>query len=109
GQGLSELAKHGSTMVIFLSAGLSDKVSAELMEGGYAQDTPAAVVYKATWPQEKIIRTTLGRLPQAMKEEGIEKTALIIVGDVLDTEYELSRLYDKEFSTGFRNAGNNRE
>ena len=109
GQRLSELAKHGSTMVIFLSAGLADKVSAELMEGGYAQDTPAAVVYKATWPQEKIIRTTLGRLPQAMKEEGIDKTALIIVGDVLDTEYELSRLYDKDFSTGFRDARNNPE
>lgn len=105
GQELSELAKYGSTMVIFLSAGLNDKVSAELMEGGYPADTPVAVVYKATWPQEKIIRTTLSQMPKAMKDEGISKTALIIVGDVLGSGYELSKLYDKDFETGFRKAG----
>lgn len=102
GQELFRLAEHHSTMVIFLSAAMADKVSGELIKGGYLRDTPAAVVYKATWPEEKIIRTTLGGLAQAMKDEGIDRTALIIVGDVLDCEYELSKLYDKDFTTGYR-------
>ena len=102
GQELKVLAAHHSTMVIFLSSGLADKVSTQLTEGGYDKDTPAAVVYKATWPDERIIRTTLEHFADDMRKEGIDKTALIIVGDVLDHEYELSKLYDKDFTTGFR-------
>lgn len=106
GQELEKLASHGSTMVIFLSAGMADKVQEELIAGGYSYDTPAAVVFKATWPEEKIIRTYLGGLSQAVKAEGIDRTALIIVGNVLNCEYELSKLYDKDFTTGYRSGVN---
>ena len=97
------MAAHGSTMVLFLSSGMAEKVSRELIEGGYRGDTPAAVVYKATWPEEKVIRTTLEWLSEAMEKDHIDRTALIIAGDVLDHEYELSKLYDKNFETGYRN------
>ena len=76
----------------------------ELLEAGLPKDTPAAVVYKATWPDERIVRTSLEQLPRRMKEAGIEKTALIVVGRVLDGAYERSRLYDGSFATGFRKA-----
>lgn len=102
GQDIKDMAGHGSTMILFLSAGLSDKVSRELKEGGYPGDTPVAVIYKATWPEEKIIHTTVDNLVKDMEENGIDKTALIIVGNVLGGEYELSRLYDKDFETGYR-------
>jgi len=101
-ESLSELAKHQATMILFLSSGMADKVKAGLMEGGYAPETPVAVVYKATWPEEKILRTTLEKLPEDMKREGINKTALIVAGYVLDGEYAKSRLYDAAFSTEFR-------
>ena len=104
GQELKALAAHKATMILFLSAGLAQKVRDDLIEGGYSEDTPAAVVYKATWQDEKIIRTELSGLPEIMKENGIDKTALIIVGDVLESDYELSKLYDKCFTTGYRNA-----
>lgn len=99
---LKELARHQATMVLFLSSGLVDRVKAELLEGGYAPETPAAVVYKATWPEEKIVRTTIDGLPEAMKEEQISKTALIVIGDVLGDVYDKSSLYDAAFTTGFR-------
>ena len=102
GQQLKDMAVHGSTMVLFLSSGMADKVRNELLEGGYPGDTAVAVVYKATWPEEKIVYTTVDKLPQDMEENGIGKTALIIVGNVLDSEYELSKLYDKDFETGYR-------
>ncbi len=102
GQELKDMAAHGATMVIFLSAGLAGKVRDELIGGGYDKDTGAAIVYKATWPDEKIIRTSVGRLEDDMAEAGIDKTALIIVGDVLESDYELSKLYDKAFTTGYR-------
>lgn len=101
---LGLLAKHQSTMILFLSSGLAEKVKNELIEGGYSEDCPVAVVYKATWPDEKIVRTTVGELPQVMSDNGINKTALIIVGYVLKSEYEKSKLYDKTFSTEFRKA-----
>jgi len=101
-EALSELARHQATMILFLSSGLADKVRAQLLEGGYASDTPVAVVYKATWPEEKILRTTVEKLPEAMKREEITKTALIVVGNVLGDEYAKSRLYDASFSTEFR-------
>lgn len=99
---LRELAKHQATMILFLSSGLSETVKEELLAGGYAPDTPVAVVYKATWEEEKILRTSLSLLPEEMKKAGICKTALIVVGDVLGEEYAKSKLYDKHFTTEFR-------
>ena len=101
---LASLASHGATMVIFLSIGLIDKVQEALLQGAYTASTPAAVVYKATWPDEKVVRTTVGELAAAGAREGITKTALITVGGFLGTEYERSKLYDPTFTTEFREA-----
>ena len=102
GEHLAALAAHGATMVIFLSIGLIDRVQDALLQGAYTAATPAAVVYKATWPDEKVVRTTVGGLAEAGAREGITKTALIVVGDFLGTRYERSRLYDPAFTTEFR-------
>ncbi len=104
-ESLACMAGHHATMIFFLSSSLAQKVKKDLIEGGYKKDTPVAVVYKATWPEEKIIRTTLELLPEDMEREQITKTALIIVGDVLDGVYEKSKLYDADFSTQYRKAG----
>lgn len=101
-ESLVSMAEHGATMVLYLSSSLAAQVKKDLMAGGYDEDTPVAIVYKATWPDEKIIRTTLKQLPETMEREEIHKTALIIVGDVLDSSYEKSKLYDKTFTTEFR-------
>lgn len=101
-ESLDQLAKHQATMVLFLSSGLVQKVKEDLLSGGYVADTPVAVVYKATWPEEKKLYTTLERLPKDMEREGISKTALIIVGDVLGNSYKKSKLYDAAFTTEFR-------
>ena len=98
------LAAHGATMVIFLSAGQLELLSQRLIEGGYAPDTPAAIVYKATWPDEKVIRTTVSGLAQAAKAHQVTKTALITVGGFLGNEYQRSKLYDPSFTTEFREA-----
>ena len=102
GEQLRSLAAHHATMVLFLSAGLAEQVKEQLLAGGYEPDTPVAVDYKATWPEEKIVRTTLDKLPQEMEKEKIVRTALIIVGKVLDGGGRRSRLYDASFTTGFR-------
>ena len=103
GESLKELAKHGSTMAIFLGVGMIDKVVSQLIEGGYRRDTPVAVVYKASWKDEKIVKGTLEDIALKVKEANIRKTALIIVGDVLNPkEYEYSKLYDKDFETEYR-------
>ena len=99
---LARLASHGATMVIFLSIGLVDKVQEALLQGAYTPGTPAAVVYKATWPEEKIVRCSVGTLAESVHAAGITKTALIVVGDFLGTRYERSRLYDPAFTTEFR-------
>ena len=99
---LASLAAHGATMVIFLSIGLIDKVQAALLQGAYKPGTPAAVVYKASWPEEKIVRCTVGSLAESTRAAGITKTALIVVGDFLGTQYERSKLYDPAFTTEFR-------
>lgn len=99
---LKALAAHQATMVLFLSSALVQDVKQALLEGGYAPDTPAAAVYKATWPEEKVLRTTLDKLPEEMAAAGICKTALIVVGGVLGESYEKSRLYDASFTTEFR-------
>ncbi len=98
------LAAHGATMVIFLSAGQLEKLSARLIEGGYAPETPAAIVYKATWPDEKSCARPWAELAAAGAREGITKTALITVGGFLGDSYDRSKLYDPAFTTGFREA-----
>lgn len=102
GESVRSLAGHQATMVLFLSMGLVRELAEELMAGGYREDTPAAIVYKATWPEEKVCRCTVGTLEETAKEHGIRKTGLIIVGDVLEGRYRRSDLYNPEFSTEFR-------
>ena len=99
---ISSLAAHNATMIIFLSAGLINEVMTELLSGGYDKKTPAAIVYKATWTDEKIFRCTLEKLAETAEENGIKKTALICVGNFLGNDYSLSKLYDKEFETEYR-------
>lgn len=101
---LRSLASHGSTMVLFLSSSLLEKAEKELMAGGYSPDTPAAIVYKATWPDEKVYRCTVSTLAQTAKENGVTKTALITIGGFLGSEYDRSLLYDPAFSHGCREA-----
>lgn len=102
-ENIASFAAHGATMVLFLSTGLIDKLTSELIAGGYTSETPVAIVYKATWPQEEAYTCTVGTLGKTAKEHGITKTALIIVGDVvLHSHYERSKLYHPEFTTEFR-------
>ena len=101
---LVDLAKHHASMVIFLSVGFMDELAKQLLEGGYEPTTPVAVVSKATWPDQKIVIGTVADIAQKVKEAGIKKTALTVVGDFLGDEYDLSKLYDKHFTTEFRQA-----
>ena len=101
---ISLLAAHQATMVIFLSTGLLEPLKERLLAGGYRKDTPAAIVYKATWPDEKVFRGTVDTLPQMAKDNGITKTALILVGDFLGGYYDRSKLYDPAFTHEFREA-----
>lgn len=100
-ESIQSLAIHNATMVIFLSVHMLEQL-VERLRSGYTDDTPIAVVYKASWPQQKIIEGTLGDICEKVKEESIERTALIVVGRFLGETYELSKLYDKNFSHGFR-------
>ena len=103
GEALEKLASHGASMAIFLSAGMQEQVQAALLAGGaYTDDPPAAIVYKATWPEEKIVRCTVGTLAAAGDAAGIWKTAIILVGGFLGQGYERSKLYDPGFTTEFR-------
>lgn len=102
GEGLADLARHGASMAVFLSAGMLEAVQDALLEGGYGPDTPAAIVYKATWPDERIVRCTVGTLARAGREAGVEKTAIILAGGFLGSGYERSKLYDPAFTTAFR-------
>lgn len=101
-ESIRSFASHGCTMVIFLSAGITEGLQNELLLGGYTAGTPAAIVYKATWPDEKTVRCTVGTLHRAAEDNHIKNTALILVGRFLESEYERSRLYDPGFTTGFR-------
>lgn len=98
---LAELARHGATMGIFLSVQDIEQVMQEL-RSGYTEDTPVAVVYKASWPEEKILRGCIADIAAKVKAEGIGKTALILVGRFLGNEYERSLLYHPGFSHEFR-------
>lgn len=104
-ESIESFAAHGATMVIFLSTGMLEKLSGRLIAGGYAPDTPAAIVYKATWPDEEKYICRVDTLAQTAAEHGITKTALIIVGGaVAQSGYERSKLYDPGFTTEFREA-----
>ena len=103
-ESIQSLAAHRATMVLFLSTGLTQKLQAELLEGGYPGKTPAAVVYKASWPDERIFRCTVETLHKTVSENGLTRTALIIVGDCMGEGYQRSRLYDPGYSTLFREA-----
>ena len=116
GEGMRTMAESGSTMVIFLSSGMLAELSAELLAAGRSSDEPAALVYKATWPEERVVRCTVGTLADAGAREGIDRTALVVVGRVLGARgglahngaqaesYERSKLYDPSFATGYRKA-----
>lgn len=100
---IAALAAHQATMVVFLSAGMLEGLKERLLAGGYQKDTPAAIVYKATWEEEEAYVCTVDDLPQTAKAHGITKTALILVGDVLThSKYRRSDLYNPEFETEFR-------
>ena len=101
-ESLASMASHGASMAVFLSGGMLERVQEELLKGAYTEDTPAALVYKATWPEEKTVRCTVGTLARAGEQAGIRKTALVLVGGFLDAPYEKSKLYDAAFTTEFR-------
>lgn len=104
-EALAALFAHGATMVLFLSAGMLAEVQEYLLQGAYTTDTPAAIVYKATWPEEKIVRCTVGTLADSGREAGISRTALVLAGDFLGPNDQRSKLYDPAFTTGFRKGG----
>ena len=101
-ESIRSLAAHQATMVLFLSTALTETLQGELLAGGYAAETPAAIVYKATWPEEKIFRCTVGTLHETAEKNGLRKTALIVVGGCLGKEYLRSMLYHPDFTTEYR-------
>jgi len=102
---ISALAKHNATMVFYLSVHLLSQIVKQAIDGGYSKSTPAAVVYRASWPDQKIIVGTLGDITKKVRDERIIKTAIVIIGDVIKpSSYEYSRLYDKTFTHSFRKA-----
>lgn len=103
-QKIADYAAHKASMVIFLSSGMLAKLSEELIKGGYKAETPAAIVYKASWPDEKVIYCTVGTLAETGAENNITKTALITVGGFLGNEYDRSELYNPTFTHGYRVA-----
>ena len=104
GQSIASLASHQATMVLFLSTSLTEKLQSELLSGGYPGETPVAIVYKATWPEEKIFRCTVDTLHKTVTENGLTKTSLIIVGNCMGDKYLRSLLYHPGFTTEFREA-----
>ncbi len=103
GEKLRKMASHGCTLVLFLSTSLLDGAVEELLAGGaYTEDTPAAIVYKATWPDQKVWRCTIGTLAETAREAGVKNTALITIGGFLGDAYDRSRLYDPTFTHMFR-------
>lgn len=102
---IESFAAHQATMAIYLSTGMLGELAERLIAGGYRKDTPAALIYKATWPEEEAYICTVEQLEQTAKEHGITKTALVLVGDVIAHQhYQKSRLYAPDFSTEFRQA-----
>ena len=104
-ESIQSFAAHQASMVIFLSTGMLEELSRRLIEGGYREDTPAAIVYKATWPDEKKFICTVGTLAKTAADNNITKTALMIIGDAVNAaDYDRSKLYDPSFTTEFRKA-----
>ena len=102
---ISELAKHKATMIFYLSIHLLSKIVKESIQGGYPKSTPAAVVYRASWNDQKVITGTLNDITKKVWNEKITRTAIVIIGDVINPKtYEYSKLYDKTFSHGYRKA-----
>ncbi|BDQ31910.1 cobalt-precorrin-4 C(11)-methyltransferase [Nitrosopumilus zosterae] len=102
-ESISELAKHKATLIFYLSVHLLSKLVKEAIEGGYKKTTPVAVVYRASWEDQKIVKGTLEDIAKKVKDEKITRTAIVIISDVIDPEsYEYSKLYDKNFSHGYR-------
>lgn len=104
-ESIESFAAHGASMAIYLSAGMLEELSERLISGGYHEDTPAAIVYKATWPEEVKILCTVGDLAQRAREQGISRMAVVLVGEAIaHVDYEKSRLYAADFTTMFRKA-----
>ena len=102
---ISELAKHKATLIFYLSVHLLSDIVKESIAGGYKKSTPVAVVYRASWKDQKIVKGTLGDIVKKIKMEKITRTAIVIISDVIDSKsYEYSKLYDKKFSHGYRKA-----
>jgi len=102
---IAELAKHKATMIFYLSVHLMGDIVREAIKGGYSKSTPVAAVYRASWKDEKVITGTLGDIIKKVRDEKITRTAIIIIGDIVNPKsYEYSKLYDKTFSHGFRKA-----
>lgn len=100
---ITELARHKATMIFYLSIHLLSDIVKQVLEGGYSKHTPIAVVYRASWKDQKIITGTLNDIAKKIRDQKITRTAIIIIGDVINPKsYEYSRLYDKTFSHGFR-------
>lgn len=107
-ESIESFAKHGATMAIYLSSGMLQELQERLIAGGYSQSTKAAIVYRATWPQEKKFICTVGTLAKTAAENGIDRFAVILVGDVIGkSDYSLSKLYDPIFETGYRKSYEN--
>ena len=104
-ESIESFAAHQASMAIYLSTGMLQELSKRLIEGGYDKKTPAALVYKATWPEEEAYICTIETLYDTAVEHGITKTALVLVGEVISHQhYSKSRLYAADFSTEFRKA-----
>ncbi|MCR5346792.1 MAG: precorrin-4 C(11)-methyltransferase [Fretibacterium sp.] len=103
-ESIRSLAAHKASMVLFLSSGMLKALCAELIMGGYPPETPAVLAYRASWPDERVLHGTLSNLPLLAEKAGISRTALVLVGNFLGDEYELSKLYDAGFSHGYRKA-----
>ncbi len=102
---ISELAKHKATLIFYLSVHLLPKLVAEAIAGGYKKSTPVAIVYRASWDDQKIIKGTLNDIVKKIHDEKITRTAIVIISDVIEPKsYEYSKLYDKTFSHGYRKS-----
>lgn len=109
GERLRSMAAHGCTMVLFLSAGLLEAAQEELLLGGYAPETPCAIVYRASWPDEAVYRCTVATLAECARAHRVRRTALVVVGEVLGSRAERSLLYHPGFSHGYRTASESAE
>lgn len=105
GERMADLARHRASMAVFLSAGLLRELTEELLTAGWPEDAPAAIVYKASWPDEKVLRCSIAELADAAGREGIRSTALVLLGEFLSDRRARSLLYDPEFTHGYRSGG----